>query len=117
MAQSSRPRADLLLSAAVADPKISVDEVLRVAKLARLQLSAEEAGQMQAQLDAILGYIAELDALDCTGAEPTLHAVDTGATLRPDVPVPCTDRQEILAEAPESEAGGFAVPRVLEVDG
>ncbi len=100
----------------MAEPKITLDEVLHVARLAKLQLSDEEAGQMQAQLDSILEYLAELDALDVSGVEPTFHSISMDAPLRRDVPVPCSDRSEILAEAPETEAGGFAVPLVLEVD-
>jgi aspartyl-tRNA(Asn)/glutamyl-tRNA(Gln) amidotransferase subunit C len=100
----------------MAELKITLDEVLRVAELARLQLSDDEARQMQAQLDSILGYLAELDELDVSDVEPTFHSIPMDAPLRRDVPVPCSDRSEILAEAPESEAGGFAVPLVLEVD-
>ncbi|MGB5811952.1 MAG: Asp-tRNA(Asn)/Glu-tRNA(Gln) amidotransferase subunit GatC [Polyangiales bacterium] len=100
----------------MSEPKITLEEVLRVATLARLELSHDEAQEMQAQLDSILGYIAELDALDVSDVEPTFHAIPMDAPLRPDVPVPCSDRDEILAQAPESEAGGFAVPLVLEVD-
>lgn len=98
------------------DPKITLDEVQRVAKLARMKLSTDEANEMQAQLDSILGYIAELDALDVSNVEPTFHSIPMDAPLRPDIPVPCSDRAEVLAEAPESDAGGFAVPLVLEVD-
>ncbi|MEM8608743.1 MAG: Asp-tRNA(Asn)/Glu-tRNA(Gln) amidotransferase subunit GatC [Myxococcota bacterium] len=98
------------------DPKITLEEVQRVAKLARMELSADEANEMQAQLDSILGYIAELDALDVSKVEPTFHSIPMDAALRPDVPARCVDREEVLAEAPETEAGGFAVPLVLEVD-
>ena len=100
----------------MADPKITLDEVERVAKLARMRLSPDEAKEMQAQLDSILGYIAELDALDVSEVEPTFHSIPMDAPLRADIPVPCVDRAEVLAEAPQSEAGGFAVPLVLEVD-
>ncbi len=102
--------------APMAEPKITLDEVLHVAELARLQLSDDEARQMQAQLDSILGYLAELDELDVSEVEPTFHSIPMDAPLRRDVQVPCSDRSEILAEAPETEAGGFAVPLVLEVD-
>lgn len=98
------------------EPKITLDEVLRVAKLARLQLSEDEARQMQVELDLILGHLADLDALDVSGVEPTFHSIPMDAPLRPDIPVPCSSRAEILAEAPATEAGGFAVPLVLEVD-
>lgn len=98
------------------EPKITLEEVLHVAKLARLDLSDTEARRMQAQLDSILGYIEELDALDVSRVEPTFHAIPMDAPLRPDVPLRCSDRSEVLAEAPATDAGGFAVPRVLEVE-
>ena len=100
----------------MADAKITLEQVLHVAKLARLSLSDDEARQMQQQLDAILGYMEELDELDVSDVPPTFHSIPMDAPLRPDVPARCSDRSEILAQAPRSEAGGFAVPLVLEVD-
>lgn len=101
----------------MADAKITLEQVLHVAKLARLSLSDEEAVQMQKQLDAILGYMEGLDELDVSEVPPTLHSIPMDAPLRPDVPQRCSDRAEILAQAPASEAGGFSVPLVLEVEG
>ena len=100
----------------MADARITLEQVLHVAKLARLTLSDDEARQMQQQLDSILGYMEGLDALDVSDVPPTLHSIPMDAPLRPDVPVRCSDRSETLEQAPESEAGGFAVPLVLEVD-
>ncbi|MGB5694029.1 MAG: Asp-tRNA(Asn)/Glu-tRNA(Gln) amidotransferase subunit GatC [Polyangiales bacterium] len=100
----------------MADAKITLAQVLHVAKLARLRLSEEEARQMQRQLDAILGYMEGLDELDVSEVPPTFHSIPMDAPMRRDVPEPCSDRSEILAQAPESEEGGFAVPLVLEVE-
>ena len=100
----------------MADARITLEQVLHVAKLARLTLSGEEARQMQEQLDAILGYMEGLDELDVSEVPPTLHSIPMDAPMRPDVPARCSDRAEILAQAPQTEAGGFAVPLVLEVD-
>lgn len=100
----------------MADARISLEQVLHVAKLARLTLSDEEARQMQKQLDAILGYMEGLDELDVSEVPPTFHSIPMLAPLRPDVPTRCSDRSEILEQAPESQWGGFAVPLVLEVD-
>ena len=100
----------------MSDAKITLEEVLHVARLARLELTLDEAKQMQGQLDAILGYIAELDALDLTGVPPTFHSIPMDAPLRGDVPHRSSDRAEILAEAPRSAEGGFAVPIVLELE-
>lgn len=94
--------------------KIDEATVRKVAQLARLALSDEEAARMRAQLDAILGYVASLDALDVRDVEPTFHAVPMDAPLRADVVRDSVSRDELLAAAPKSEAGGFAVPRVLE---
>ncbi len=101
----------------MADPKITLEQVLHVAKLARLALSDEEARQMQAQLDAILGYMDGLGELDVSDVPPTFHSIPMDAPLRRDVPERCADRAETLAQAPASEAGGYAVPLVLEADG
>jgi aspartyl-tRNA(Asn)/glutamyl-tRNA(Gln) amidotransferase subunit C len=98
----------------MADARITLEQVLHVAKLARLTLSDEEARQMQKQLDAILGYMEGLDELDVSDVAPTFHSIPMNAPMRRDVPTRCSDRSEILAQAPESEAGGFAVPLVLE---
>ncbi|MFW5920516.1 MAG: Asp-tRNA(Asn)/Glu-tRNA(Gln) amidotransferase subunit GatC [Polyangiales bacterium] len=100
----------------MADPKISLDEVRHVAELARLELSDDEAQTMRAQLDDILRYMAELDAVDVEGVEPTYHAIPMDAPLRRDVVQPSLPREETLAAAPAQAEGGFAVPRVLEVD-
>ena len=100
----------------MADAKITLEQVLHVAKLARLSLSDDEARQMQAQLDAILEYMEGLDELDVAEVPPTFHSIPMRAPLRPDVVDRCSDRAETLAQAPESEGGGYAVPLVLEVD-
>ena len=100
----------------MADAKITLQQVLHVAKLARLRLSDDEAREMQQQLDAILEYMEGLDALDVSDVPPTFHSIPMDAPLRPDVPDRCADRSETLAQAPQSEAGGYAVPLVLEVD-
>lgn len=100
----------------MADAKITLEQVLHVAKLARLTLSEEEALRMQRQLDAILEYMEGLDELDVSEVPPTFHSIPMDAPLRPDVVDRCSDRAETLAQAPQSEAGGYAVPLVLEVD-
>jgi aspartyl-tRNA(Asn)/glutamyl-tRNA(Gln) amidotransferase subunit C len=100
----------------MAEPKLTLDEVRRVARLARLALTDAEAETMRAQLEHILGYMAELDAVDVSAVEPTYHAIPLDAPLRPDVVRPGLPREEALAAAPATEAGGFAVPKVLEGD-
>ena len=100
----------------MADAKITLEQVLHVAKLARLTLSDDHGRHIKTQLDAILRYMEGLDELDVSEVPPTFHSIPMDAPMRPDVPERCSDRSEILAQAPESEAGGFAVPLVLEVE-
>ena len=65
-------------------PKITLEEVYRVARLARLSPSPEEAQALSQDLSAILNYVALLDAVDTSQVEPTAHAVTVAAVLRPD---------------------------------
>jgi aspartyl-tRNA(Asn)/glutamyl-tRNA(Gln) amidotransferase subunit C len=101
----------------MAEPKLTLEEVRKVARLARLALTDDEADTMRAQLEQILTYMAELDGVDVSGVEPTYHAIPMDAPLRPDVIRPGLPREEALAAAPASEAGGFAVPKVMEGEG
>jgi aspartyl-tRNA(Asn)/glutamyl-tRNA(Gln) amidotransferase subunit C len=98
----------------MSDAKITLAEVRHVAGLARLALSEEELVRMQATLDVILGYMEELATLELDGVTPTVQAVPMSAPLRDDRVVPSLPRGEALAAAPASEAGGFAVPQVME---
>ena len=96
--------------------KITLEEVQKVARLARLSLGEDEARGLQHDLDAILGYVALLDEVDTKGVEPTAHAIAVAAPLREDVIVPSLSQEEALAAAPASRDGGFSVPKVLEVE-
>lgn len=101
----------------MAEPKLTLEEVKKVAHLARLALAEEEADTMRAQLEQILTYMAELDAVDVSEVEPTYHAIPLDAPLRADVIRPSLPREEAIGGAPAEEAGGFAVPKVLEGEG
>jgi aspartyl-tRNA(Asn)/glutamyl-tRNA(Gln) amidotransferase subunit C len=96
--------------------KITDDAVRHVARLASLALPEDELARMQRELDAILGFMQELETVDVSGVTPTFLAVPMNAPLRPDRVLPSTDRAELLSGAPASEAGGFAVPKVLDAD-
>jgi aspartyl-tRNA(Asn)/glutamyl-tRNA(Gln) amidotransferase subunit C len=98
------------------EPRITADAVRHVAKLACISLSTEEVARMQRELDAILGFMAELDSVDVSDIPPAFQALGVHAPLRPDVVVPGLVREELLAAAPASDQGGFAVPKVLEGD-
>ncbi len=101
---------------------VSVEEVRRVAELANLELTPEEEPRMQRDLNAVLGYIAQLSEVDTTGVEPMAQVGAmlgvsgdlTGEALRPDVVRPSIDRRAVMASAPESDGRFFKVPKVIE---
>ncbi|HSD01850.1 MAG TPA: Asp-tRNA(Asn)/Glu-tRNA(Gln) amidotransferase subunit GatC [Gaiellales bacterium] len=89
---------------------ISDDDVLHVARLARLRLDDAEVGRMREQLSTILGHVQELSTLDLAGVEPTAHALDIANSIRADRSRPSWPRDEVLREAPDPADGGFRVP-------
>jgi len=94
--------------------RISLDEVKKVAKLARLHLDDDELSRMRGQLDAILDSMGALSKLDVEGVPPTFLVLETGTPLRADVPRPSLPRHEVLRAAAASEEGAFSVPKVME---
>lgn len=93
---------------------ITREEVLHVARLARLSLSEAEADRLREQLGNILSYIRQLDALDTKDVIPTSHAVEMGTPFRDDTVRPFGDKESILANAPDREGDFFRVPRIIE---
>ncbi len=89
---------------------IDRDQVLHVAKLARLRLGEEEVDRMAGELSKILEHVETMDELDLEGVEPTSHVVDLTNVLREDTPRPGLDRDTALAQAPDAADGGFRVP-------
>jgi aspartyl-tRNA(Asn)/glutamyl-tRNA(Gln) amidotransferase subunit C len=89
---------------------ISRDEVLHVARLARLALTEEEIARFQEQLSAILEAVGKVDELDLSGVEPTAHPLELSNVWAADEPRPCLDVEEALANAPDREGGYFRVP-------
>jgi len=93
---------------------LSLDDVSRIARLARIEISPAEATRTRDQLNGILAFVEQLRAVNTDGIEPMAHAVDVVQRLRPDV-VAETDRREAFqAIAPETEAGLYLVPKVIE---
>ena len=90
---------------------LSREEVLHVARLARLHLTEEELERMRAQLDAILAYVDKLRELDVEGVEPTSHAVPLVDVMRDDALAPCLPQEAALANAPDRDGEFFRVPR------
>jgi aspartyl-tRNA(Asn)/glutamyl-tRNA(Gln) amidotransferase subunit C len=89
---------------------IDRDQVLHVARLARLRLSDEELERMPAELSKILEHVERMDELDLDGVEPTSHVVELQNVLREDLPRPCLPRERALESAPDVADGGFRVP-------
>ncbi len=92
--------------------EITRDEVLHVAKLARLALSEEEVERFRGQLSAILEAVGKVSELDLEGVPATSHPLDLVNVLAEDEPRPCLPREEALANAPDPEDGFFGVPAV-----
>lgn len=86
------------------------DQVLHVARLARLALSEPEVDRMASELSKVLDHVERIRELDLEGVPPTSHVIEVGSVLRPDEPVPCLPRDVVLAQAPEPVEGGFGVP-------
>jgi aspartyl-tRNA(Asn)/glutamyl-tRNA(Gln) amidotransferase subunit C len=89
---------------------IAREEVLHVARLARLALSEQEIEPMARELSAVLDHVATIGELDLDDVAPTSHVVEVTGALRPDEPVPCLPRDVALAQAPASSDEGFLVP-------
>src|SRR5205823_891600 len=89
---------------------ISREEVLHVARLARLELSDEEVERFAEQLSAILEAVGKVSELDLEGVEPTAHPLEVVNVWAEDEPRPCLSLDEALANAPDREGGSFRVP-------
>jgi len=100
---------------------VTEENVRQVAALANLELTPQELPTMQRDLNAILGYIAQLNELDTTAVEPMAQVseVDSASAaaetpLREDAPVASLDRAAVLRSAPETDGVFFKLPRVME---
>ncbi|MEA2301732.1 MAG: aspartyl-tRNA(Asn)/glutamyl-tRNA(Gln) amidotransferase subunit [Solirubrobacteraceae bacterium] len=89
---------------------IDRDDVLHVARLARLELTDAEVERMTGELSKVLESIQKIGELDLDGVPPTSHVVEVSNALRPDEPRPSLPREEALAAAPAVAGDGFAVP-------
>jgi aspartyl-tRNA(Asn)/glutamyl-tRNA(Gln) amidotransferase subunit C len=93
---------------------IDVSVVRKIAALARLRIAPEEEERYARELDGILGYVEQLQALDVTGIEPTSQVTEGASPgLRPDEVHPFGARDEALAAAPERDGDTFTVPQVV----
>ena len=93
---------------------LNPDQVERIARLARIELSPAETSETGERLNAILGLIEQLQAVDTAGVEPMAHAVAGAQRLREDAVTESDRRAAYQAIAPEVEAGLYLVPKVIE---
>jgi aspartyl-tRNA(Asn)/glutamyl-tRNA(Gln) amidotransferase subunit C len=91
---------------------ISREDVLHVARLARLEIPDTEIERVQEQLGAILEAVGKVAELDLTGVEPTSHPLDVVNQWDEDEARPSLDREDALANAPDPADGAFRVPAV-----
>ena len=89
---------------------IDREEVLHVARLARLRLDEDEVERMAGELSAVLDHIAKIGELDLEQVPPTTHVVEVTGRLRPDEPRASLPREVALEQAPAVSDGGFLVP-------
>ena len=93
---------------------LSIDDVKRIARLARIRVTEDEAVGYQGQLNGIFGLIEEMQAVDTAGVEPMSHAQDLAQRLRADQVTEPDRRAAFQAVAPQTENGLYLVPKVIE---
>ncbi|MEM1335371.1 MAG: Asp-tRNA(Asn)/Glu-tRNA(Gln) amidotransferase subunit GatC [Actinomycetota bacterium] len=97
-------------------PRLTIDDVAKVATLARLDLSHEELVVAAGELSAMLDHFADVDALDLEGVEPMNNPTGLANVMRDDVVGDTLDRDEVLAAAPVAEDGRFRVPPIIGLE-
>ncbi len=95
-------------------PEPASIDIPYVAHLARMRLNPEEIRVFQRQLNDIVGYVAQLQALDTAGVEPTAHAAPVYNRLRDDAPREGLSHEAAISNAPSARHGLFIVPKIME---
>ena len=93
---------------------LTLDEVRRIANLARIEVGEDEASTALAQLSGIFDLIQQMQAVDTSTIEPVSHAQDLMQRLRPDIVTEVDQRELFQSIAPQVEAGLYLVPKVIE---
>ena len=93
---------------------LTIDDVRKVARLARLAMTKQETQAAQTQLQNIFGLIEEMQAVDTTGIAPMSHALDITQRLRADAVTEQNQRELFQSIAPQIKAGLYLVPQVIE---
>lgn len=94
--------------------KITKNDVLQVAGLARLELDEAGIDKLADQIGTILDYVDTLNQVDTTGVVPTSHAIFLSNAFREDIPHRHLENDDALDNAPEKDEGAFLVPKVIE---
>ncbi len=94
--------------------ELTADDVKKVASLARLTLAEGDVARYQEQLGNVLNYVDRLDEVDTTDVEPMAHAIETVNVFRQDEPRDSLDREQALANAPQTDGTYFLVPAILD---
>ena len=94
---------------------VTPEVVQQVAMLARLRLEGKALTQLAAQLDEVLQYVQQLQAVDTERVEPTSHVLPLSNVLRKDEPQPSLSQDAVVALAPETQPPFETVPKVIEV--
>ncbi len=89
-------------------------DVSYIARLAKLDLSADETARFTQDLDQILAYVAQLEQWDTAGVEPMYNPLPTPDALRADIPGESLSNEDTIANAPAAADGQFRVPKVVE---
>ena len=93
---------------------LSNDQVGHIARLARIAVSASELEATRDKLNGIFGLIEQMQAIDTTGVEPMSHPQEFATRLRPDLVTEADRREAFQKVAPQTEAGLYLVPKVIE---
>lgn len=93
---------------------LTLEQVQRIAHLARIEISDSEALSTQSHLNGIFQLIEQMQAVDTRGIEPMAHAQELSQRLREDAVTETDRRPAFQAVAPEAEAGLYLVPKVIE---
>jgi len=94
--------------------KITIDDVKKIAALAKLAFNDAELEKMAREMDTIFGYIKQLEELEVSNVEPTSHVLDLSNVMREDVTGPWLTPEEALQNAPAQKLGYFSVPKVVQ---
>jgi aspartyl-tRNA(Asn)/glutamyl-tRNA(Gln) amidotransferase subunit C len=93
---------------------LTIEQVRRIASLARIELADDDAEATRAKLSGIFGLIEQMQAVDTTGVEPMSHPQDLAQRLREDAATETDRREAFQGIAPHTEAGLYLVPKVIE---